>query len=99
MSHLEERIEEILVSFDLAEASPELKGLLREQSVSSLAFGQAKQRIKSLVADEMLGLLDRLESNKEELFWWTGGEYDRTTGIDMRAVAAERAKLADGLGK
>ena len=41
------------------------------------------------------GVLDRLESNKETLYWWTGGEYDKTTAVDMRAIIAERAKLKE----
>lgn len=40
-------------------------------------------------------VLDRLESNKETLYWWTGGEYEKTTAVDMRAIAAERAKLKE----
>ncbi len=42
---------------------------------------------------EIAKVLDRLESNKETLYWWTGGEYEKTTAVDMRAIAAEREQL------
>ena len=51
-------------------------------------LNQAKQAIRQLIADEMVEVLDRIESNKEILFWWTGGEYEKTTGVDMRAIEA-----------
>ena len=49
--------------------------------------------IKELIRTEKLKLLDRLSSHQEDLFWWTGGEYEKTKAIDMRAVAAERELL------
>ena len=42
---------------------------------------------------EIAKVLDRLEGNKETLYWWTGGEYDKTTAVDMLAIAAERELL------
>ncbi len=50
--------------------------------------------VMSIIRTEKLKLLDRLSSHQEDLFWWTGGEYEKTKAVDMRAVAAERDKLA-----
>ena len=49
--------------------------------------------VMSIISTEKLKLLDRLSSHQEDLFWWTGGEYDELEGIDMRAIAAERELL------
>ena len=49
--------------------------------------------VMSIIRTEKLKLLDRLSSHQEDLFWWTGGEYDELEGIDMRAIAAERELL------
>lgn len=49
--------------------------------------------VLSFIRTEKLKLLDRLSSHQEDLFWWTGGEYDELEGIDMRAIAAERELL------
>ena len=53
----------------------------------------AEQAIQSLIRTEKLKLLDRLSSHQEDLFWWTGGEYEKTKAVDMRAIAAERELL------
>ena len=50
----------------------------------------ARDAIQSLIRTEKLKLLDRLSSHKEDLFWWTGGEYEKTKAVDMRAIADER---------
>ena len=50
-------------------------------------------KVIDLLRTEKLKLLDRLSSHQEDLFWWTGGEYDELEGIDMRAIAAERELL------
>ena len=49
--------------------------------------------VMSIIRNEKLKLLDRLSSHQEDLFWWTGGEYEKTKAIDMRAIAAERELL------
>ena len=49
--------------------------------------------VMSIIRTEKLKLLDSLSSHQEDLFWWTGGEYDELEGIDMRAIAAERELL------
>ena len=49
--------------------------------------------IKAIIRTEKLKLLDRLSSHQEDLFWWTGGEYEKTKAVDMRAIAAERELL------
>lgn len=53
--------------------------------------------ITSLIRTEKLKLLDRISSHQEDLFWWTGGEYEKTKAVDMRAIEAERKKLAIAL--
>ena len=50
--------------------------------------------INVIIRTEKLKLLDRLSSHQEDLFWWTGGEYEKTKAVDMRAISAERDKLA-----
>ena len=50
---------------------------------------------KAIIRAEKLKLLDRLSSHQEDLFWWTGGEYEKTKAVDMRAIASERAKLKE----
>ena len=54
----------------------------------------AEDNLIELIAAQQLALLDRLEKHKEDLFWWTGGEYTKTTGIDMRAIQQERSNLS-----
>lgn len=54
-----------------------------------------KSNIQAHTNAEIAKVLDRLERNKETLYWWTGGEYDRTTAVDMRAIQAERARLKE----
>lgn len=59
----------------------------------------AKDMVKQAILDwhnkQIEEVLGRLESNKETLYWWTGGEYEKTKAVDMRAIAAERAKLKE----
>ena len=56
-------------------------------------------RIKQSILDwhnkQVEEVLDRLDGNKETLYWWTGSEYEKTKAVDMRAIAAERAKLTE----
>ncbi len=70
------------------------KNLLPQRGVLAHSRIEAKQAILELIRTEKLKLLDRLSSHQEDLFWWTGGEYEKTKAVDMRAVAAERDKLA-----
>lgn len=51
------------------------------------------EAVQSAIRTEKLKLLDRLSSHQEDLFWWTGGEYEKTKAVDMRAISAERDKL------
>lgn len=66
-----------------AEVPPNNKGLM-------IAVAHA---VNALTRTEKLKLLDRLSSHQEYLFWWTGGEYEKTKAVDMRAISAERDKL------
>ena len=56
--------------------------------------GDGAVAIIDVIRTEKLKLLDRLSSHQEDLFWWTGGEYEKTKAVDMRAIAAERELLA-----
>ena len=58
-----------------------------------ISAGQFKRAVQSIIRTEKLKLLDRLSSHQEDLFWWTGGEYEKTKAVDMRAIAAEREQL------
>ena len=53
-------------------------------------FEKAITAYKDKAVEEVL---DRLTKEQEDLFWWTGGEYEKTKGIDMRAIQAERNRL------
>jgi len=61
--------------------------------LASLTVERLADDLLELITQSQLDMLDRLEANKEDLFWWTGGEYTKTTGIDMRALQSERDKL------
>ena len=54
-------------------------------------------RIKQSILDwhnkQIEEVLDRLSNQQETLHWWTGGEYEKTKAVDMRAIEAERNKL------
>ena len=60
-------------------------------------FATAKEELLNLIRTEKLKLLNRISSHQEDLFWWTGGEYEKTKAVDMRAIQAERAKLKEVL--
>ena len=56
-------------------------------------YDDLSSKIIDVIRTEKLKLLDRLSSHQEDLFWWTGGEYEKTKAVDMRAIAAERELL------
>lgn len=60
---------------------------------SDVSVKDIEREILAFIRTEKLKLLDRLSSHQEDLFWWTGGEYEKTKAVDMRAIAAEREKL------
>ena len=72
-----------------------LKELCEAFIDGDISAGQFKRAVRIWHNKQVEAVLDRLESNKETLYWWTGVEYDKTTAIDMRAIAVERKKLKE----
>ena len=84
-------------STDTDQASEKLDVLIKEYhfevGLNDFEVESGKKAILALIRTEKLKLLDRLSNHQEDLFWWTGAEYEKTKAVDMRAIATEREQL------
>lgn len=81
----QEKLDEFLYDLPVGDVGVEFNdaGVLYEEAIKNL---------DKLINSEILAVLEELSQNKETLYWWTGGEYEKTTGVDMRAIQSIKEK-------